>query len=431
MALFLFIVALCALVLRPTDFLQLSANYQIFLYAMLCCTLVSADRLLRFAQSDELWNVPLTLFVLLLLIFVVLSHAVQANLWHARHWGVEFAKAALFFLLFVCHASDERKFFVILKWLLCFTVLILILSLLQYFDIIHCSFLEPIPQVSFDTEGNTILLTRLVGSGTFNDPNDYCLLLNVGFFLTLFFFETERRLLPKAALALFACLFIGGVFLTQSRGGMMALLGAGMLWMVVKFGIRRSAPFLVLALVVTLFFLSTRRFDLAAQDDTGQQRIQLWASALMLFRGSPLFGIGPGNFAESFGYVVHNSFLHCFTELGYFAGTIFLSCFLYSLIAVYRCSRDYARSGEPLCRFAPYLLAILTTYCVGLFSISRAYVIPTYLILGVANAYLLITHAHVPLRLPKVNLSGVSIACAFSITFLGFMHCFVRYFANY
>ena len=51
-------------------------------------------------------------------------------------------------------------------------------------------------------------------------------------------------------------------------------------------------------------------------------RLGYWAEGLQLLRDSPLFGIGQGNFGLAIGNVAHNSFVHCFTELGVIGGAI-------------------------------------------------------------------------------------------------------------
>ena len=64
--------------------------------------------------------------------------------------------------------------------------------------------------------------------------------------------------------------------------------------------------------------------SISADEGTGQARIQLWSDGLMFFQQSPLFGIGMENYRQFSRHVAHNSFIHCFAELGLLGGTLFL-----------------------------------------------------------------------------------------------------------
>ena len=69
-------------------------------------------------------------------------------------------------------------------------------------------------------------------------------------------------------------------------------------------------------------------------NDTAQDRLRLWAEGMSLLPGSPIFGIGVGEYEECIGLVAHNSYVHSFVEMGllggtFFAGAVFLAvlCF--------------------------------------------------------------------------------------------------------
>jgi hypothetical protein len=74
----------------------------------------------------------------------------------------------------------------------------------------------------------------------------------------------------------------------------------------------------------------------------------------------------------------------------------------------------------------PYLVAILTGYSTSMFSLSRSYVVPTYLILGVSNAYFLIgTRAGLPTPV-VLDQRRVRQLILVSIGFLGFIHLWIK-----
>ena len=77
-------------------------------------------------------------------------------------------------------------------------------------------------------------------------------------------------------------------------------------------------------------------------------------------RQAPLFGIGYTEYAEEIGQVAHNSYVHAFTELGLFGGTLFVSAFYLAFVGVWRLTPDKMEEANPeLIRLRPYLLALI------------------------------------------------------------------------
>ena len=92
--------------------------------------------------------------------------------------------------------------------------------------------------------------------------------------------------------------------------------------------------------------------------------------------------------------MAHNSFVHAFTELGFFGGALFLGAFTAALVMLYRLRNDchsececWRESTRELKRMLPYVTAMLVGFAVSMFSLSRNYFVPTYLVLGLATAY--------------------------------------------
>ena len=65
---------------------------------------------------------------------------------------------------------------------------------------------------------------------------------------------------------------------------------------------------------------------------------------MALLRQYPLVEVGKGEFAEGVGHVAHNSYVHCYTELGLLGGTFFFAAFYISLAYLRRLGA--ARRGD-------------------------------------------------------------------------------------
>jgi O-antigen ligase len=158
---------------------------------------------------------------------------------------------------------------------------------------------------------------------------------------------------------------------------------------------------------------------------TAQLRMGFWIQGLELFKHSPIFGIGQGNFLRVAGKVVHNSFLQSFTELGFFGGTLFLGAFFLAWWQIFLLSpRDI--NDSQLARLRPYLLAMLTTWIVGMMSLTRSYVPPTYMMLGLATVYLVLSGEEQPRVSARLLMQLISLSAMFLAGVFVFVHVFHR-----
>ena len=176
--------------------------------------------------------------------------------------------------------------------------------------------------------------------------------------------------------------------LTTSRGGVLALLGgiAGLAF--AKLGLKRSVPFLAVALPALILGIGGRQGSVVG-GGTAHERLMLWADGLgELFR-MPfhiLTGLAPGFFGDELGHVAHNSYVTAYVELGVLGGGMFCTAFYIAARGAYSALSD--PDGPPWSRgLGPYLFGALATHAVGCYSLSRTFHIPTYLVLGLVASY--------------------------------------------
>jgi hypothetical protein len=91
-----------------------------------------------------------------------------------------------------------------------------------------------------------------------------------------------------------------------------------------------------------------------------------------------------------------------------------------------------ARQLKPdLIRFRPYLLASLAGFGTSMLSLSRTYVLPTYLMLGTVGAFLDLSQAALSKSDQRCDLKLVRNLAMLSLLFLlaayGFIRVFVRW----
>src|SRR5262249_44650933 len=87
------------------------------------------------------------------------------------------------------------------------------------------------------------------------------------------------------------------------------------------------------------------------------------------------------------GHVAHNSYLQAITELGIVGGSLFLGAFVIAWKTLRSLGAKGRRIVDPeLRRLHPYLTGAFAGYTVGMLTLTLNYVVPTYVVLGLATA---------------------------------------------
>jgi hypothetical protein len=157
---------------------------------------------------------------------------------------------------------------------------------------------------------------RLRGLAFINDPNDFAQVM-VSLIPCLFFFWRKGSLPRNVLLILPAVgLLVFGMYLTHSRGGMLALLA------VLLFAARRKIGTVSAAVIAGAGFVASNFIGWSGGRDVsveaGAGRMEAWAVGIDLIKQHPFFGVGFGRFGEYFFITAHNTIVVCAAELGMF-----------------------------------------------------------------------------------------------------------------
>ncbi len=190
---------------------------------------------------------------------------------------------------------------------------------------------------------------RIRGLGMINDPNDFAQLL-VCVIPLIFIFWRPKKLPRNIVLVIVPVAFlVFGIFLTHSRGALLALTA-----MAVVAG-RRKVGTIPAAILAACFFLGAMALQFSGGRDisasAGEDRTALWGESMTALKTHPLFGVGFENlpaYTESH-QTAHNSVIVCASELG-LLGFYCWSIFLFtSLIDAYAISSpDRVTEGTPI-----------------------------------------------------------------------------------
>ncbi len=392
-----FLMLNAVLLIRPEELFPELEGVRLYLIVIVLCLLTAAPRLLTQLTPASLSRRPITVCVLGLLGSMTLSFLARGRLWPIQEYVPEFAKVVLYYLLLLAVVDKPGRLRLFLGWLVLLVGVLSALAVLQYHGAIDVPAFAPLERKDIDPQtGEEITFLQLRGNGTFNDPNDLCLILMAGSICTIYRAVTAANW-PATFLWLSPLgLFGYALMLTRSRGGLLCFAAAVVAFLFARYGGRRAVPLAAVTLPVLLTVFAGRQTNIdLGTEDTAQQRIQFWTEGLsLLLRGNwgpqaVVTGAGVGEFEEELGHVAHNSFVQAYVELGLVGGGLFLGMFALAGWGLHRVREAPELGAEPgMAELRPCLLAIVVGYAVGNYSLSRNYVIPTYLVVGLAAAYL-------------------------------------------
>jgi len=252
-------------------------------------------------------------------------------------------------------------------------------------------------------------LVRIRGLGLLHDPNDLALGLVMALPLIGAFWRQRAMLRNLAIVVLPACAIGYGLFLTRSRGGVLAL--AVTLCAAASRRIGRVAALLIFVIVfgagLAADFTSGRQVSLA--DDSATGRMEAWSEGLQMLKSQPLLGVGYGQFLDHHTLTAHNSFVLCFAEAGLIGYFFWLGIIVITVVQLHELKK--LPPDEPLSRelrhWAPALQLALVAFMTAAFFLSRSFIPMLYLLTGLCVALVLIARdANKPVWSPSAPRVG-------------------------
>ncbi len=256
--------------------------------------------------------------------------------------------------------------------------------------------------------------TRIQYVGIFNDPNDLGMLFVACLPMAMYLSGRGGLMgLRRLFWLTVAGILVYGVYLTDSRGSLLALLAV----MGVYIWQRRGmfvAGLLGCMAVGVLLALPSRFNEIDVEEASAQGRVDSWYEGLQMFQGHPLFGVGPDMYSEYHNLTAHNSFVLVLAETGIIGYTLWLALVIYCFRMMWTGSRP---PGELACEstvapeadddaetalaeldaleagiaegraIAMTLLLSLVGFFVSAFFLSRSYIIVLYLLAALVVAH--------------------------------------------
>ncbi len=201
------------------------------------------------------------------------------------------------------------------------------------------------------------------------------------------------------------------IFLTNSRGGWLAFGVMILAFVYTKMRNKKLALIVAgLAFAGLLAVGPSRMGLLNTSEGSAHERLMLWGDGNRMLKANPLFGVGKNRFQEfsNNGQVAHNSFVHCWAELGLFGYFFWLGLVLaclkdgWALNKVSRQLREKAedepdkelspeeedaqREALELSEMGRAAFASLVGYLAAAMFLSRTYVLVLYVLFALVAA---------------------------------------------
>lgn len=435
LALLLAVVA--ALFVRPADLVPAWEAWPIYQSLIIACLVVAYRPTLRQLTQFRIKRQPATASVLMLLVAVAVSHLAEGFVWAARVNTFEVGKLVALYLLIVGVVNTPARLFLFVRALALVITTVATLALIDRLDWLAIGAISSIRDRVAAEGWEAGSVDRIRGTGIFNDPNDFGMILVTGLILCGSSFMRPHAGLRRFVWLLPTFILMAALALTHSRGAFLSLASVVPLAIAYRRGwIYAMGSLMVLPGLAMAF--SARMTDVEAiTSGTGQTRIQIWSDNLMLWRENPVFGIGKGALVDELGVVSHNSFLHCFVELGWIGGTAFIGSFIAVLLGLWsQRNRYWVDEGNEhtaqwhrLAHLRMFLFVAVSAYAMGILTISRQFVPPTYLILGLGAASHFVRDDAEPAW--TFDSRFMAVCFAGSVLLLLFCHVVVRLFGQF
>lgn len=248
---------------------------------------------------------------------------------------------------------------------------------------------------------------RIQYVGIFSDPNDLGMLFVICVPMALYLSSRGGLLGLRRLFWLgLAGLLLYGIYLTNSRGAMLALVAMAGAYLWLRRG-PLTATMLAGGCLLVMRLVPSRLDQLDVGEQSASGRVDAWYEGMQMFIANPVYGVGTGRFTEYHHLTAHNSLILVLAENGFIGFVLWFAFLGYCFWMMARILRHPspvevdavgpeaamdADAGLQLQwqrdrAIACTLLVSLVGFAATAFFLSRSYVILLYLLAAVVVAH--------------------------------------------
>jgi len=231
---------------------------------------------------------------------------------------------------------------------------------------------------------------RVMAFGFLNDPNDLALMLVAFLPFVMNPIHAPGVAAPKRLLNIgFVLAICSCILYTNSRGGWLALGTMVIAYCLINFASKKTSVIMSAILIFAVVIVAPSRMGkVSTREGSARGRLVAWAYGNDMLKRWPVFGAGYRRYTEfsEAGLVAHNSFVHCYAELGLFGYFFWLALIISSAWDSHQMGRF--RGKDPpehaaIANLARTSLSALIGYMAAAFFLSRTYTLPLYVLIAI------------------------------------------------
>jgi O-antigen ligase len=237
-------------------------------------------------------------------------------------------------------------------------------------------------------------------------------------------YETRRSLLRLLILLGTLGLVAACVVMSQSRSGQLTFAAMLGIYFVRRFGLKGAVAAAVAMAPVLLF--GGRSGD-EAKEST-EERLGCWAEGLNMWRGSPIIGVGNGQFTEHHYLTAHSSIVLTLAEMGPLGLFLWTAVIYFAFKITIRIQLQFATQPEaaPARTWSLAILASLTGMLVSAAFLSIPYHSILWIYVALSGAVYGTVRAHEPDFRVRFGWRDFALVGAIDTVTVGFIAVYVR-----
>ena len=257
--------------------------------------------------DKRFFRTPQDKFVGLLFICIIISTISVNWISYSVDITVETIKIAFIYFFAISVLENENKFMTASWVMIGLMTIVALMGILQYFD---CDITGAGMAWAGDKKG-----WQIRGIGNFDNPNDlaYSVVLIVPFALGLMI---QLKNITKIFAILLLAISVYCIYLTKSRGGLLALSSSIFVWWYLWVSGKTLKRFAVFIMIIGLLSASVIQTKDYRDDSSSMDRIEAWVAGMSMLESHPFIGVGKGQFIEHHNRDSHSSYVRAGAELG-------------------------------------------------------------------------------------------------------------------
>lgn len=322
---------------------------------------------------------------------MMLGFVISLALSHIRHmWFggavesiIKFAPSFLGYFLVTHSIKTEQHLKILIRTLILLTLFLSFEGIMEvhygksYFGI------EPTVEYSVDVDGERIEIERIKWLGPFADPNDLALALVV---CVPFLLNKVNR--KRYLIIVVLCIILYAIVLTNSRGGMLALIVSILTYYIAKKNNLKGVGLGILFVAILIIIGPSRIGDVSVSGESAYGRVDAWYEGIQIFKEYPFLGSGMGTFVDYHEITAHNSFVLVLAELGFIGFFFFIGMFYFPIKRGYSYlfKMDRSQFDDKSVNLHSAIYGSIIGLIVAMYFLSRSYILLPFMMIGVASA---------------------------------------------